>query len=156
MTPLLQMGKPRLRRAKLLGQDLPASKEQSWDSNSGPSGTSLQLQLSTHPVWSADPLSSRGCRGLSGDTSGQPYLALHSNKKTFEMERLPNKEGRLGPEPRALAPCPALIPGTFGICRPGPNKSPSLPARQGICRERIYGQADKAEEAPPLTLLFPL
>lgn len=49
--PLLQMGNPRLRRAKLLGQGLPASKEQTWDSNPGPPGTRV-FNYSSQLTWS--------------------------------------------------------------------------------------------------------
>lgn len=53
------------------------------------------------PCLECGPSEFRRVQGPFWRHSGQPYLASHSNKKTFEMERLPNKEGvsALNPEP---------------------------------------------------------
>lgn len=124
------MRKPRLTRAKLLGQDLPASKEQSWDSNPGPCGTtvfSYGSHLTLSEGW--DPLGSRGERGLSRGTSGQ--LCLWPGEVT--------QQGRVYPSPcpRHLWNLPAR-----------PQQVPTPSCQAGIYRERMYRQADSAEEAP--------
>lgn len=70
MTPIFLYGES---EAKSLSQGLPASKEQSQDSDPSPPGTSIfspcsQLALS---------LGSEGWGCLFGGTSGQPHLVLH-------------------------------------------------------------------------------
>lgn len=99
---------------------------------------SFQLRLSTYPVWSMDPLGSRGWRGLSGGMSGQLRLALHPDQGTSALVKLPNKGGYI----------PAQVPGTLGICWPSPNKSPPLPARRASTGKGCTGRQTRGEEAP--------
>lgn len=91
---------------------------------------SFQLRLSTYPVWSMDPLGSRGWRGLFGGMSGQLRLALHPDQGTSALVKLPNKGGYI----------PAQVPGTLGICWPSPNKSPPLPARRASTGKGCTGR----------------
>lgn len=143
----MKMGKLRLRRAKLLGQGLPASKTQSWGSNPGPSATGVLShgsQLSCRKHGPSRPKRGDGPFGRYKWTT-RP-LALHPSGETFPWGGLASKGERQGPEPGALVPCPRHLQNL--PARPQ-HTSPSYQA--GVCRERMYGQSDQGTEAPNLS-----
>lgn len=143
----MQMGKLRLRRAKLLGQGLPASKTQSWGPNPGPSVTRVFSHGSQLSCLEHGPSRPKRADGpFWRDKWTARLLALHPSGETFPWGGLASKGERQGPEPGALVPCHRHLQNL--PARPQ-HTTPSYGA--GVCRKRMYGQSDQKAEAPHLS-----
>lgn len=119
----------------MVGQDLPGSKEQSWDSNPGPSGTTV-FRYGSH-------LTLPGGGTLWVQEGRGAFLEAQVDNCAFGLVRLPIEGGYI----------PAHVPGTLGICQPGPSKSPPLPARWASTGKGCTGRQTRRKR--PLTLTIP-
>lgn len=148
----MKMGKLRLRRAKLLGQGLPASKTQSWGSNPGPSATGVLShgsQLSCRKHGPSRPKRGDGPFGRYKWTTR--LLALHPSGETFPWGGLASKGERQGPEPGALVPCPRHLQNL-----PAGPSTPPLPTRQESAGKGCMRSRTRAQRPPTSHPIIPL
>jgi len=136
MTPIFMYGES---EAKSLGQGLPASTEQSQDSDPSPPGTSIFSPCSQLAL----PLGSERWRRLFWRHKWATTPGPSPLEDRCPLEVYPTRERGSGSEPGALAPCPAHAPGVFAICQPGPNTLPPLPARQASTGKGWAGRQTK-------------